>query len=552
MLLSISAFQGTMPRVDDHRLPLEVATESININSDSQCIQPYYGMNETVPVVGACKAFHVWDNGGVAVPMSWAANTSVCEGVTNGKDSILFTTAGGLRQTDPSNPTRSFPLGVAWPLGIPVATPINDTTGNLNTATSVAYCYTVTDGLGQESKPSSASQYYDVLNTKGGLRLTNIVPPMPYIPLEGTTSSCIINIYRCDSGSDGAADFFFLDSVTYDATTGPFTYDDYNSFLKTIKNTESDIISTEGWDTPPENLLGLSRMAGGILVGFKADTNEVCFSEPLIQYAWPSKYRLKMPQQIREIIGFGDEIVVLMTSSAVVIRGEPGMMSVTEIPGSGGTPCTTGHGAVKTIYGILYPGYDGLYLYSGSVASNITVDALTVAQWREFIPSAFLAEYFDNRYWAFKDMGTDIICFGKDGKVSKMNVMDTGAVRCTHVDYRGFLWIVSGDNAWKWNSSTVARVASWQSGVMSLPYPVNLAAGIVRTKAGTIGMATVKVDAWDGPGNKVTIFDAPVSTNLPFRLPAGRQYGHVQVRVQTQQTVTRLSLATSLGELANG
>ena len=585
MFLNLNTFLGVMPRINEQQLPVGAAVEASDFKTDSACIEPYKTPGAAVTTMAGCRTLvvwptsedRVWPPGNDDAFLCWDKQVDYCNGVAQGYDRIIYTGDEYPKIADPTVlPLAPKKLGAEPPATAPsaadgnsgwvisprtdgvdglaytqifIATPHTYETGvdADNPLTSVSYCYTYVDDLGQESAPSPPSQVYDVSGFTGGqgIQLTGFSPSDPTNNTVPTK-----RIYRATAGTSDA-EFLYIG----DSAGGDTTFDDYDSSTGTFRNAV-EAIQTTGWRPPPHDLTGLVGMAGGVLAGYRSDSNEICFSEPLIQYAWPEKYRLTMPQPVLGIASLGEELVVFMASILMAVRGEPGYMTVSEIYGGKGTPCLTGRGVVKMESGLLYPGHDGLYLYNGSSCLNITASSMNTMQWRCLLPDKFLAIYHDGRYWAFREASDKALAIDiSNGSVIEMALGNLSPVSGLHVDYHGRFWILSADKAYPWSEGEDSRDAVWKSGLLTFAYPVNLSSAIITSDSPTTENA-IQLEVWSHyNGVKTLVFDSlamgvTVPLNKPFRLPGGFLTTSVQVKLRTKVTVRDMRFATSMSELA--
>lgn len=590
MLIDINNFSGMMPKINEQKLPLGAASSAWNFKTNVGSLVPYRDIGESIIPAQPCRTFTVWPQTGstdwqpgVAENyIIWSVVVDYCQSVSSGLDRIIYTGDQYPKIADPTIlPLEPLKLGIFNPLTPPVAldgynswsvspredgvhglsythlfnaTPHNfepDATEDIGCpVTSVSYCYTVVDNIGQESAPSPPSQVYDVSAFKAGqgirVSLPNVNRPTNnYIEKK--------RVYRCTAGTDGAADFMFIGEVS----GGVESFDDYDPSTKTLRNA-AEVIQTIGWDAPPLDLSGITTLSGGVLAGFIKGTNEVCFSEPLVQYAWPEKYRLKMPQPVLCISSLGEELVVFTGSNIITIRGEPGYMSVSEVFGSRGTPCLTGRGVVKYEKGLLYPGHDGLYLYDGSGCFNITKDTVSPETWKWYRPDRMIGAYYDEQYWIFEeDIQSCAAININNGVLMKIKAMEkTELTTGAHVDYRGRLFVMSWYRVFQWEGGQSLKTATWTSGVLPMPYHANLSAAIITAETPYTEGDSIQLKVWGHhKGVKSLVFDSAaigvlIRQNEPFRLPGGFVMTAMQIEIQTNIPVSSVKLATSMTELS--
>ena len=563
MLIELYSFTGRMPKINDKQLPLGTAVEACNFRDDSGCIEPYKNYGEPVTPTTQALTFVVWPTsedrtwppGADDSYIYWNKRIDYCMGVSSGYDRIIYTGDGSPKIADPLvTPLVPSKLGISAPGTAPVAeehTFDSSKTDIKNNLTSVCYCYTCVDNLGQESAPSPPSPVYDISSFTGGqgMRVSNM-------PEVGGDNNHIpqLRVYRATAGSGGDAEFLFVGNAAAGSV-----FDDYDTATGTFY-TGQEAIQTTSWASPPSNLVGIVSMYGGVLAGFRKETNELCFSEPLVQYAWPEKYRIPMPQPILDIAGFGEELVVFMQSMIMAVRGEPGLMTVSEVYGGGGTSSVTRLGVVRSEKGILFPGHDGLYLYDGSVCINITSQAMSTTQWRSMLPDKFIAAYYDGKYWAFHEDTIKAYVFDiSKGSVTSIELGELMSVKGVHADYHGRLWIQTWYKLYPWSEGTKPMEAVWMSGLVALASPVNLSAAIIDSDSPVTEETTVsQLEIWSHyRGVKTLVFDSiakglQIPLNNQFRLPGGFLTDSVQVKIKTTATIRGIRFATSMVELSGG
>jgi len=194
------------------------------------------------------------------------------------------------------------------------------------------------------------------------------------------------------------------DSRYYESTT--FT-DDYPLSLLT------DQLDTLDADAPDADMIGLTVAQNNILVGFVG--NELCFSEPDRPWAWPIRYRLVFDSQIKGIATSSGNIVVLTDKYPYVVYGStPANMTANRIDTI--MPCVSKRGIVSMDFGIAYPTYGGLALYSPSGTTVITKYIHDWDTWTDaYDPTTIIGTYYQGKYFGSHSAGSFI--FEYDEKV---------------------------------------------------------------------------------------------------------------------------------------
>lgn len=108
------------------------------------------------------------------------------------------------------------------------------------------------------------------------------------------------------------------------------------------------------------------------------------------------------------------------------------------------------------------------------------------------------------------------------------------------------LYFSDGESIYKWGTASGSpQTYTWKSGIIRLPQLVNLGAAIVEAES--YAALTFKLYA-DG----VLKHTEAVSDGEPFRLPGGYLSNIYEVELTGTDTVTRVSVAENVWELAEG
>jgi len=253
------------------------------------------------------------------------------------------------------------------------------------------YVYTWVTDWNEESAPSEPSGPLDVL-TGQGIQLTNFATP----PVGHNITN--VRIYRLVTGTAESAYQQLVDDLPISTTS----HDDYlaDDALLDI------VLPSEGWDTPPDSLIGIIEYANNILIGFTED--EVYLSEPGFPHAWPYSHRLS--NDIIGIANAGGAIFALTAGHPVLLTGsDPTMIQQSELPYD--RPCVAERGIVSTQTGVVYPTNEGLFHLSADSGYLLTKGVYTREQWNKFDITNIIGFYYDDAYHAFFDDTPDALVF---------------------------------------------------------------------------------------------------------------------------------------------
>jgi len=317
------------------------------------------------------------------------------------QSNATMATAGG----DPATyPATSVALGVQKPTSILtvefVGTP-NSSYGDVD----VSYYYTYVTAWGEESAPADASA---VTTVPGGqyVRLKNFVNPLN----EHITH---LRVYRVSVGTSGSAEFQLIKArpgstagepvwdipIAEIASVESYIYDANAAAGATGLTDElGEVCPSEDWDTPPEDLANLVLFMNNILVG--SSGNEVCFSEPLVPYAWPTEYRILVEDRVVALGSYQSDVVVLTEVYPYIIQGsDPSRLSLTRLNYQQG--CVSKRGVVSTRDGVIYPSPDGLMRVTGTSVVNLTAHLFTPEQWNVNRPETLIGFFYNDCYYGF-------------------------------------------------------------------------------------------------------------------------------------------------------
>lgn len=261
------------------------------------------------------------------------------------------------------------------------------------TLTATSYLYTFVNDLGQESAPSPVSS--TVLRPDG----VSVTVTTPTSVPSGVSASYGVDtkrIYRAVTGSTGTV-FRFVAEIPL----GTATYAD------ALTDSElGEVLQSELWALPPDDLKGILALPNGIMVGFRA--NQLCFSAQNQPHAWPVEYRLNTDTAI---VGIGniDNTVVIGTESFPYLAtgNDPAAYSMSKLEAQ--QACVSKQSVAYVLgIGVVFATPDGLLAVLGNgQVQNLTRGIFTRQQWEALAPETIRAYSHDNIYFFFYDLGSN-------------------------------------------------------------------------------------------------------------------------------------------------
>lgn len=400
----------------------------------------------------------------------------------------------------------------------------------INTGTYVTesrtYVYTYVSAFGEEGEPSDASAIANVdPNNAVSLSGMSVAP-------SGNYNITHKRIYRSSTVGSNAK-FQFVAEI-------PVAQTSYTDAQK--QSDLGEVLPSEDWVAPPDNLTGLKVTAMGFACGFVGNT--VYLSEPNLPHAWPHQYSVDYP-----IVGLGvfrQSIVVLTTGYPYVLTGvDPAAMSLERLEEP--LACTSKRSIVDTENGVLFASTSGLASIGSGGMEVISSTLIDRVAWQAYNPWSMIAFNHDNRY---------VICFtrtngtrgmllfdfsGQGAALTTCDINSDSAITAGYADARtDTLYLAQGTNIVRFNAGTPLTY-TWKSKLFRLPYAMNFAAGLLRAKSYPV---TLNVYA-DG----VLRHTQTVTGEEIFRLPAGFRAVDWQLEVIGNKDVTEASIATSVEDI---
>ena len=325
-----------------------------------------------------------------------------------------------------------------------------------------------------------------------------------------------------------------------------------------------DVLASDEYDAPPEDLQGLVTVQNSILVGFVGNT--LYFSEPGQPSAWPNRYATPVGEQIVALGSIAGSLLVLTKGYPyiVAVRDPAAGVSVDRIDVL--YPCLSAQSVVTMGYGIVWSTNDGLALYSPSSGAALVTKALyNNDTWTVDVnPNTVVAEYYGENYLASHSTGSFV--FEQDTKVGGFFVDTDPVFTASWYDTQtGKLYYVSGTlgDIYEWDDlSQPALTMDWKSKVIITKDMINLGAARViadySTVTNTWDTETVLWNSaltnWNNADeitfylwvNKQLIFTTTVNDVDGFRLPTGYRTDTFEVGVEGNVRVRAIHLAETM------
>lgn len=393
----------------------------------------------------------------------------------------------------PPYPTGSVTLGVPAPGSAMSATLLVAGTGPDETR---VYLDTFMRANGDESAPNASTVSITV---KGGSTVTlNGFAAVP----GGSHGITKRRIYVSTGG-----DFQRVAEIT----TGTASTVD--------SGTRGAILQTGGsttkptWLEPPDALLGLTALWGGMAGGFVGKSYRNCV--PGYVHAWPLEYEGVIPDTIVGSAVFGTNWVLTTTGTPYVVTGStPGQMRHQQIYFE--QACVSKRSTISVKHGVCWASKEGLCYYGSNGPPRIlTQGFISLAEWQALDPTSIIGAYWKGWYIGFYYNGVD----RKGFMVNTVNPqaviwLDQGAFGVFSDSISGNLYLLDTSfRIRKWYSGSLLT-ATFRSGKMRANHETNPSVAMVVGTDYT--SASLKVYA-DGSLKHTQA----LTSREPFRLPGG-------------------------------
>jgi len=293
------------------------------------------------------------------------------------------------------------------------------------------------------------------------------------------------------------------DPARYWGDGGDFAFiDDFNS-----RNLIT-LLASDDYDAPPANLSGLIAIQNNILAGFVG--NQLFFSEPSRQHAWPKRYALTFDSVIVGIAAVSGFIAVLTETYPYRVSGsDPSIMAYARIDTL--YPCLSKRSIVNMGYGVAYSTHGGIAIYAPTAGADLATRFVhDWDTWTELLdPSSIVATFHNGKYFA--SHSTDALIFERDDKIGGFFVRSRYRFDGVWVDpITNQLFYTIGNEGliYEWDSPQQPLAAlDWKSKVISNQDYINVGAARVIADYTVSDAEAQAIDAFN---LQVPIFNAQV------------------------------------------
>jgi hypothetical protein len=531
-ILRFSPFGGLIPKADAVMLPANAAQVAKNCRFSAGQLEAF-NTPTTVKVgtqgeLRTIYRFGQTANSDTDYWFTFPGIVDVVKGaIANDTSERTFFTGDGFPKVTNSTkaltaqpyPGSYFRLGLPAPSLPAVASVSGGPTSELSIAETRIYTYTFVTSFGEESAPADASNEVTV---KPGQTVTLQLGAPP----SGLFDTATKRIYRSVAGNSGV-EYLFVAEVP-DATGA---YDDTLG-----ANDLGEVMPSLDFAMLPDLARGLCSGPNGILA---AHTDyDVYFCEPFKPYAWPEGYIQTVDYPIVGSAWFGTSLAVLTTGVPYVMSGtDPGSISVEKLA----VPyaCLSKQSICAALGGVIYAAADGLVSITAAGPQVLTDQLFTRREWAALNPASMLCCVWDERIFMFYDTGAvkgGLILDQANG----LTATDIHATAAFTDPVTGALFLCVDGDIVKWDAGPVGQY-QWKSRQEVVPLPQNFGYGQVLATAYPL---TLNVYA-DG----VLQHAQTVTSDLPFRLPAGFRARYWEIELLGAGRVRQATLADSAAEL---
>lgn len=382
--IRLIGFSGEVPRAQPQQLPATGAQFASNARLENGALVPFRRsrlvrrFSEAAP--GSIKSIYLHQGEW----LRWSHPVNAAPGPV-AQDRLYYTGDG-----EPKMRVAGKVYNLAVPLpGGPLHASASGGAISEDVTTRV-YAYTWVTAYGEESEPSPVSNEVD-------WRPGQIVTLSNFLAPPTGRQITLQRVYRSQTGSSGATTLNLI--AEREASD--------SSFIDNIGVDDfGEVIPSQDWTAPPNELSGLISLPNGIMAGFTG--RDLYFCEPWHPHAWPEKYVLTTDYPIVALGAFGTSIVVATTGHPYIVSGtapESMVMERLEL----NLPCINAAGMVDLGYSVAYPSVDGLVSVSSSGAQVVSSPLMSKNDWQKFNPSTFVSGQVQGRYFAsyeYIDAGT--------------------------------------------------------------------------------------------------------------------------------------------------
>jgi len=314
-----------------------------------------------------------------------------------------------------------------------------------------AYVYTFKTVFGEEGPPSEASTIVAVDPTQ------NCTVANFDTSVAGNYNITHIRLYRTVVDENGYSNYQYITEMALGTT----------SYLDQYKDAQTgESLPSVGWDAPPDDLSGLTVMAGTFLAGFEGNT--VWFSEPNYPHAWPVKYGHTMEAPVVAIGASENSLIVTTTKGVRVLTGSH-PESMGESDGSVQQPCVSKRSMCHIEQTVVYACPDGLVGYQGGVGTLLTEGYYNEEQWAALNPDTMIATIHDGFFFGWTD--TDSIILDLRGGPQALTSTTEWATGLYTDESTDTMYLVQGTTLRSWKTGADYLTIRWKSKLLQYSTP---------------------------------------------------------------------------------
>ncbi|WP_339898284.1 hypothetical protein [uncultured Gilvimarinus sp.] len=548
--ITVKDFIGANFALDRKTVPLNQATTTSFSRFDRGVVEPEFLPGNTGQTLSGSSVKSIYrynreGNSGNGYWFEWNTDVDVVRGPIaddpylrtyfTGDGVPKMTTIGIAQGGSGPYPAASRDLGLPAP-GIitavgPDTDPYEDTDGEGNPITvdpadgnqiiSTAYVMTYVSDLGEEGPASPASNIVDRFDG-GTVSLTNLSTP------SGAISVQYKRLYRVELNGS----FQFVAELS-PATTS------YNDSVESAALGE--VLPSDGWIAPHPDMIGLTALPNGILMGWWENT--IAFCEPYQPHAWPIEYRYALDHNVVGAAVTASGVIIGTEGPPYIMSGSaPGSMSQNKLDVD--LPCIAKNSVVDMGEYVVYASKDGLVAVGGTNASLISGDKISRDWWETYIYSTadtLKAERWRNKYLLF---------FGDSGSSSGLTFHPAEGVVLFPLTDCDAIWrepatdivyMAQGQDIVAWAQGPTDNFV-WQSSYIQPPPAMPFSC--CKIKSDSQGFLEFKWYTDKGLQKTKT-----VATNEVFRLPVHARYSTCYFSIDGFEPVHSVQLATSMSDL---
>lgn len=546
--IRLTRFGGIAPRIASHNLQAQMATVAENVDLTNQCLRPWRVPRKVSGKVGQ----FLWKEHCCEI-----ASEDCHASIADLRINCGALVASNIRADGfPAMATVEQACAGQWNrLGFPctlpaptanTSTPLKVFTVTDHSAQVRTYKYRLKNQFGQFSQGSYPSAALS-LNALSAVRvsLPTTFPPewgITHVEIFASEQNTDV-VGLVNTGGQSSSSWFSVGEVPLGTAI----------FIDDASNILGDMIDSDEFDPPPDNLRDVQYWRNGQLAGLSG--NELVFSLRNHPHAWPTQMRHT----------FHHEPVKLLTGTNtgyVATKGRPAIVSLNQACNGDGCHsvmetdephpiASYRSAAIHNEHGI-WATKDGLLMIApGGQTRLLTSAYYTQDQWRALQPASMIGVVHDGIYYGFtSEIGIRLRLPDStydaqdDGNLTTLNFGTLGRPTALYRSDNDELYIQFADGVYWWNEGGSYMTARWRSALHDMPGLTGFSAYKVVHKH-----ADVNVQHW--VDNECLDVET-VCELRPYRLPLGSMGINWQVDLETTGEICEYHIASSVRDLAEG